>query len=58
MTSIEVRKEIKALVISKGLDNIINADLNEIKARTGATVTQMQNALNYFRYSPQTAKYR
>ena len=58
MTNMEVRKEIKALVIRKGLDNIINADLNEIRRRTGATCCQMQNALSYFRYSPQTAKYR
>lgn len=58
MTNMEVRKEIKALVIRKGLNKIINADLNEIHSRTGATVTQMQDALNYFRYSPQTAKYR
>lgn len=58
MTNMEVRKEIKALVIRKGLNNIINADLNEIRNRTGATVTQMQNAISYFQYSPQTAKYR
>jgi len=58
MTAYEVRKEIKALVISKGLDNIIGADLNEIHDRTGATYGQMQNAINYFNYSPQAAKYR
>jgi hypothetical protein len=58
MTAYEVRKEIKALVISKGLDNIMGADLNEIHNRTGATYGQMQNAINYFQYSPQTAKYR
>lgn len=58
MTAYEVRKEIKALVIRKGLNNIINADLNEIHDRTGATYCQMQNAMNYFRYSSQTAKYR
>lgn len=54
----EVREEIKVLVINKGLDNIINADLNEIHDRTGATYCDMQNALSYFRYSKQTAKYR
>jgi hypothetical protein len=58
MTAIEVRKEIKNLIITKGINNIINADLNEIKARTGASVIQLQNAMNYFRFSPQTAKYR
>ena len=54
----EVRNEIKQLVISKGIDNIINADLNEIHARTGASYFAMQNAISYFRYSKQTAKYR
>lgn len=58
MTAYEVRKEIKALVISKGLDNIIGADLNEIHDRTGATYGQMQNAISYFEHSPQAAKYR
>ena len=58
MKNIEVRKEIKALVITKGLDNITNADLNEIHERTGAGYGQMQNAISYFQYSPQAAKYR
>ena len=58
MTAYEVRREIKKLVIEKGINNIINADLNEIHHRTGATYWQMQNALSYFRFSPQTAKYR
>ena len=58
MTNMEVRKEIKALVIRKGLDGIVNADLNEIHERTGAAYGQMQNAMRYFKYSPRTAKYR
>lgn len=58
MTTMEVRKEIKELVVRKGIDNILNADLNEIHDRTGATYFQMQNAISYFRYSKQTAKYR
>lgn len=58
MTYKEVKKEIKVLVVNKGLDNIINADLNEIHDRTGASYCDMQNALSYFRYSKQTAKYR
>jgi len=58
MTTMEVRAEIKKLVIRKGLNNILNADLNEIHERTGAGYCQMQNAISYFKYSPQTAKYR
>ena len=58
MTNMQVRAEIRELVIRKGLNNIINADLNEIHDRTGAGYCQMQNALSYFQFSPQTAKYR
>lgn len=58
MTAIETRKEIRKLIEAKGLNNIINRDLNEIHDRTGASYTKMLNAINYFKYSPQTAKYR
>ena len=57
MTTYEVRNEIKNLIIAKGLKNIINRDLYEIRDK-GATWIQMQNALNYFEFSPQAAKYR
>ena len=52
------KAEVKKLVLTKGLKNIINADLNEIRDRTGVTVTDLQNAVNYFEFSPKTAKYR
>ena len=52
------RAEIKTLILRKGLTNIINADLNEIRDRTGLSVTDIQNAISYFKYSPQTAQYR
>jgi len=58
MTAYEIRNEVKNLIIRKGIRNIINADLNEIHNRTGATYTQLQNAMSYFRFSPQAAKYR
>lgn len=58
MTAYEIRNEVKNLIIRKGIRNIINADLNEIHNRTGATYTQLQNAMSYFRFSPQSAKYR
>lgn len=58
MKATEARAEVRKLVIEKGLQNIINADLNEISARTGATAGQLQKAINYFMYSPQAAKYR
>lgn len=52
------RAEIKNLVVTIGLKNIRNYHLNEIRDRTGVSVVDMQNALNYFQLSPQTAKYR
>lgn len=58
MTYRQTKNEIKKLVIEKGLNNIYNRDLNEIHYRTGALYSDMDNALNYFRYSPQAAKYR
>lgn len=58
MTAIETRKEIRKLIEAKGLKNIINRDLTEIHDRTGASYSKMMNALNYFRFSPQAAKYR
>ena len=58
MTYRQVKNEIKKLVIEKGLNNIYNRDLNEIHHRTGASYSDMDNALNYFRCSPQAAKYR
>lgn len=58
MTVKEVRNELKKVILEKGIDNILNKDFNEIHDRTGATYAQLQNAMSYFRYSPQTAKYR
>lgn len=58
MTNMEVRKEVKELVIRKGIKNILNADMNEIHERTGASYLQLQNAMNYFQFSQQTKKYR
>ena len=53
----ETKEAMKALVLRKGLKNIINADLNELGAE-GHNTTNVQNALNYFQFSPQAAKYR
>ena len=52
------KAEVKKLVIKYGLDGIMNYHLNEIRDRTGVSVTELQNARNYFKYSPKTAKYR
>jgi hypothetical protein len=52
------KKEVKKLVVKYGIDGIMNYHLNEIRERTGVSVTELQNACSYFRYSPKTAKYR
>lgn len=54
----EARAEIKSLILKKGINNILNKDINEIMERTGLSVTQLQNAMSYYQYSPQTAQYR
>lgn len=44
------RVEVKKLVDSIGLDNILNRHINEICDRTTATNHDLHNALNYFKY--------
>lgn len=53
----ETKAAIKKLVIEFGLDNITGYQLNDLNAE-GHTYHNMQNAISYFKYSPQTAKYR
>lgn len=52
------RAEVKELILKKGIDNILNMDITEIRERTGLSITDIYNAINYFRYSPKTAQYR
>lgn len=56
-TYMETRKAIKELVLTVGLNGIYNYHLNELREQ-GHTGTNLQNAINYFQYSPATAKYR
>ena len=52
----ETKAEIKKLVIQFGIAGVypyINTLIDQ-----GHNVTNLQNAINYFQYSPQTAKYR
>ena len=53
----ETKAEIKKLVIQHGINGIYNYHLNALREQ-GHTGTNMQNAINYFQYSPQAAKYR
>lgn len=52
------RKEVKALIIRKGMSNILCGDLAEIHDRTGLGACDIQNALSYFQYSPTQFEFR
>lgn len=56
MTTTEVRAEIKKAIIAQG-GQLYNFNFNNL-ITLGATGTQCQNAMNYFRYSPQQAAFR
>ena len=53
----ETKAEIKKLVLQFGVHGILNQHLNTLVDQ-GHTGTNLQNAMHYFQYSPQTAKYR
>ena len=53
----ETKSEIKKLVIANGLDNITGYDIVNL-LNDGHTGTNIQNAINFFKFSPTVAKYR
>ena len=53
----ETKAAVKELVVNTGLKNILCKHLVELYEQ-GHNVTNVQNALSYFTYSPQAAKYR
>lgn len=54
----EVRNEMKKLVLEKGFENITCGDCVDLQIKLNASFMQVHKALQYFTYSPQTAKYR
>lgn len=54
----QVRDAVKNLIIEKGANNILNRHITEVVERIGCTYCDVQNAMSYFRYSPQQAKFR
>lgn len=56
MTVKEIRNEVKKAIIAQD-GKFYNFNFNNLVA-LGATGTQIQNATNYFRYSPQQAVFR
>lgn len=57
MKNKQVREEIKNVIIAQG-GQIYNFNLNNLHEAYGFTYGEMQNAMNYFSYSPQQAKFR
>lgn len=56
-TYMETRKAVKALILEVGLHNIKCGDLVNLYQQ-GHDVTDVQNAVDYFTFSPQAKKYR
>jgi len=57
MTTKEIRNIVKNNIIAQG-GKLYNYNLNNIRAMYGVNGTELQNAVNYFQYSPQQAKFR
>ena len=53
----EIRKKVKETLIAQG-GVIYNFNINNLVARYGCRVCAIQNAIDYFRYSPQQANFR
>ena len=53
----ETKSEIKKLVIANGLANITGYDIVAL-LNDGHNGTNIQNAIDFFRFSPTAAKYR
>ena len=53
----QARKAIKQLILKVGVEGVYNYHINAL-ADQGHSYKDLQNAMSYFRYSPQTAKYR
>lgn len=53
----EIRQEIKNAYIAQG-GKLYNFNLTNIARRYNVGACEVQNAMNYFRYSPQQAAFR
>ena len=57
MTTIELKKIVKTTIIAQG-GKLYNFNINNWRAAYGIDGTRIQNAINYFQYSPQQEKFR
>lgn len=57
MTTTELKKIVKTTIIAQG-GKIYNFNYNNWRTAYNVSGTSIQNAINYFRYSPQQEKFR
>lgn len=56
--TMQIRKEVKRLVLKLGVDYITYSNISRIMEKCNCGICDVQNQIDYFKYSPQTAKYR
>ena len=56
--TMQIRKEVKRLVLKLGVDYISYSNICRIMEKYDCGICDVQNQIDYFKYSPQTAKYR
>lgn len=54
----QVRAAVKNLIMEKGGEKIFNFEITQLVEKIGCTYCDVQNAMSYFCYSPQQAKFR
>lgn len=57
MTVKEIRNEVKKIIIAQD-GKLYNYNFNNLKAAYNVSCVDLQNAMNYFRYSPQQKSFR
>ena len=57
MSTKEIRAEVKKLLVAKN-GKMINADWTALVQQFNISYTDIQNAYNYFRFSPQQSTFR
>ncbi|MER2108178.1 MAG: hypothetical protein ABS949_14690 [Solibacillus sp.] len=54
----EIRNAVKEIAMQVGLNNILNMHVTAIAEKHNCSCSTVQNAMNYFLYSPQQKAFR
>ena len=54
----EIKAEVKKLIEQIGMSNVTGGQITEIVEKLGCTHFQVEEAMDYFRYSPTQEKFR